>query len=602
MSVRGRSAGDRLLDSLAENYEQRLAQLQNVIQDLTDRLETSSQESVASSGGGGTDMPLSQCSSNENLATELSQFSPPRFASNEDLSARLDSTSKEDASGAPSSDESANNEKQKNNGANTITRVPSFCDEAQLLLEAERLRAQVDNLSCQKLTLEANLEESQSYCEQLTILLGRYISNYHLLKTLLDEEQRLLAATEQLVAVVRLEKQEVMTNARLSAPSSLTTALPARERQQVAKLKAALDKLQEKKRSMANEVAKLVNGKIPKENGQVFEGRFNGVSTSNGTSIAKNYGRADPRGPSGLPRLSRELTTNRAKMESLSGHTKGKDRSDECGPAQPQISFEEAESTLINFVHDLRAKCSTLRIALPSVDAEVLPEVTFSRTGGSGQNEMTSKEDASPHGTAPSSEAALTVQSLEALVNAQELFQLREQVASLKLTGYLQARETRFFQSELTSKEAMVDTLQEQNELLSRECQRLELALQRAACHEPPVHSGCGEALSCPVTENRLRREKFLKRRVDNLTEVSENLNKQCAAYRQLIRQLQRDNVSLLRRYERVKRKKMRPQENIEDVVVINVSVDEAESTKEPQPANDKITERHEIIPRSPVC
>lgn len=78
--------------------------------------------------------------------------------------------------------------------------------------------------------------------------------------------------------------------------------------------------------------------------------------------------------------------------------------------------------------------------------AEVLPEVTFSRTGGSGQNEMTSKEDASPHGTAPSSEAALTVQSLEALVNAQELFQLREQVASLKLTGYLQARETRFFQ------------------------------------------------------------------------------------------------------------------------------------------------------------
>lgn len=54
----------------------------------------------------------------------------------------------------------------------------------------------------------------------------------------------MLAATEQLVAVVRLEKQEVMTNARLSAPSSLTTALPARERQQVAKLKAALDKLQ----------------------------------------------------------------------------------------------------------------------------------------------------------------------------------------------------------------------------------------------------------------------------------------------------------------------------------------------------------------------
>lgn len=58
-------------------------------------------------------------------------------------------------------------------------------------------------------------------------------------------------------------------------------------------------------------------------------------------------------------------------MGSFSDHTKGKDKSDERGPAQPQISFEEAESTLINFVHDLRAKCSTLRIALPSVDAGI---------------------------------------------------------------------------------------------------------------------------------------------------------------------------------------------------------------------------------------
>lgn len=63
-------------------------------------------------------------------------------------------------------------------------------------------------------------------------------------QTLLDEEQKLLAATELLVAVVRLEKQEVMTNARLSAPPGLTPAPPVRERQQAARLKAALDKLQ----------------------------------------------------------------------------------------------------------------------------------------------------------------------------------------------------------------------------------------------------------------------------------------------------------------------------------------------------------------------
>lgn len=40
--------------------------------------------SAGSSGDRGcTEMPLSQCSSNENLATELSQFTPPRFTSNE---------------------------------------------------------------------------------------------------------------------------------------------------------------------------------------------------------------------------------------------------------------------------------------------------------------------------------------------------------------------------------------------------------------------------------------------------------------------------------------------------------------------------------------
>ncbi|OQR74196.1 hypothetical protein BIW11_09230 [Tropilaelaps mercedesae] len=542
MSGRGLSAGDRLLDTLAENYEQRLAQLQNVIQDLTDRHETSSQESVVTSGGGCTDMPLSQCSSNENLATELSQFSPPRFASNEDLSTKLDSTSKEEASGAPSSDESANIDKLKSNGANTITLVPSFCDEAAMLLEVEHLRAQVDNLSCQK--------------------------------TLLDEEQRLLAATEQLVAVVRLEKQEVVTNARLSVPPGLTSVPPTRERQQVARLKVALDNLQiktecvlyarqEEKRSMANEVAKLVKG-TAKENGQFSESR-NSAINSVGNKASKTI-KDDLCSHSGLPRPYKEHAVS----------FNGRSKSDEGDAPRSNLAFEEAESTLINFVHDLRAKCSTLRIALPNVDTETLPEMTFSRSNAS-QNGASAENNS--QGEALSSET-LTLQSLEALVNAQELFQLREQVASLKLNGYLQAKEAQFFQSELTAKEAMVDTLQEQNELFSRECQRLELALQRAACHEPPVHSGCGEALSCPSTEHRLRREKFLKRRVENLTEVSENLNKQCAAYRQLIKQLQRDNVSLLRRYERVKRKKMRPQGDIEDGIV-SVSVNEAEDPKQ---------------------
>ena len=72
----------------------------------------------------------------------------------------------------------------------------------------------------------------------------------------------------------------------------------------------------------------------------------------------------------------------------------------------------------------------------------------------------------------------------ENLVNQQELLQYKEQVASLKLSFHLKDRECRFFQSELASKESMVDTLQEQVELLSRECQRLELALQRTTSHE----------------------------------------------------------------------------------------------------------------------
>lgn len=86
--------------------------------------------------------------------------------------------------------------------------------------------------------------------------------------------------------------------------------------------------------------------------------------------------------------------------------------------------------------------------------------------------------------TKPPSNTTAEYPNYENLVNQQELLQFKEQVASLKLSIHLKDRECRFFQSELASKEAMVDTLQEQTELLSRECQRLELALQRAAPHE----------------------------------------------------------------------------------------------------------------------
>ncbi|XP_018496791.1 uncharacterized protein LOC108864876 [Galendromus occidentalis] len=469
-SGHGRSAGDLLMDSLAENYEQRLAQLQTVIQDLTDKLETSSIDSAESNNDDCDDMPLSQCSSNENLATELSQLSPPRFASIEDVSAQLDSTSKEEGSGAPSSGESVERMKAVTGPNNTITLVPAFCDETEAILELDRLRAQVDNLDCQKGALELSLEESHNYCEQLTILLGRYISNQQLLKTILDEESRLLQATELLVSVVRLEKQEVVTNCRLSAPCTSS------DRQATTRLKVYLDKIQEEKKSLAIEVQKLVGNDTPR-------------------TI-----------PKGLP--------------AITGYRK--------------ITFEEAEGVLMNLSHELRAKCSTLRIATPMIDTASLPEMTLMKP---------SDPESAQHAT------------FETLANQQELLQLKEQVASLKLSFHLKERESRFLQLELASKENMLDTVQEQTDLLSRECQRLELALQRTSSHEPPNHSGCGEALSCPTTELRLKREKFLKRRIDNLSEVNGNLTRQCVSYRQIIKQLQRDNVNLLRRYERVKRK-----------------------------------------------
>lgn len=37
--------------------------------------------------------------------------------------------------------------------------------------------------------------------------------------------------------------------------------------------------------------------------------------------------------------------------------------------AQRGITFEEAEGVLMNFGHELRAKCSTLRIAIPAINA-----------------------------------------------------------------------------------------------------------------------------------------------------------------------------------------------------------------------------------------
>lgn len=38
-------------------------------------------------------------------------------------------------------------------------------------------------------------------------------------------------------------------------------------------------------------------------------------------------------------------------------------------PSGQPLAFEEVESALVNFIHDLRTRCNTLRIALPNVDA-----------------------------------------------------------------------------------------------------------------------------------------------------------------------------------------------------------------------------------------
>lgn len=69
--------------------------------------------------------------------------------------------------------------------------------------------------------------------------------------------------------------------------------------------------------------------------------------------------------------------------------------------------------------------------------------MTFGKGNNAQNGNDLSKEGESCEGT---SADIVTLQSLEALVNAQELLQLKEQVASLKLTGHLQAREARFYQ------------------------------------------------------------------------------------------------------------------------------------------------------------
>lgn len=70
-------------------------------------------------------------------------------------------------------------------------------------------------------------------------------------QTLLDEEQRLLTAMEQLVAVVRIEKHDVVTNARLSGLSQIPSL---KERQPAAKLKASFDRLQVRLQLLVSQV------------------------------------------------------------------------------------------------------------------------------------------------------------------------------------------------------------------------------------------------------------------------------------------------------------------------------------------------------------
>ena len=89
-------------------------------------------------------------------------------------------------------------------------------------VELERLQSKIDNLKSQNDLLTLTLDESKFHCDRLTVLMGKYESNFTAIQLAMNYADRVIESYEVLVSLVETDLGLLLSNCRAAGLGSFT--------------------------------------------------------------------------------------------------------------------------------------------------------------------------------------------------------------------------------------------------------------------------------------------------------------------------------------------------------------------------------------------
>ena len=88
-------------------------------------------------------------------------------------------------------------------------------------IELERLQSKIDNLKSQNDLLTLTLDESKFHCDRLTVLMGKYESNFTAIQLAMTYADQVIEANEVLVSLLETDLGILLANCRAAGLGSI---------------------------------------------------------------------------------------------------------------------------------------------------------------------------------------------------------------------------------------------------------------------------------------------------------------------------------------------------------------------------------------------
>ncbi|GFS27579.1 colorectal mutant cancer protein [Elysia marginata] len=298
---------------------------------------------------------------------------------------------------------------------------------AEFEVELERRQARCDHLKAQNDVLSATLEESRSYAERLSVLMGKYESNNTALQLASAFSDHCLEAQDVLTALLDTEMGVLLANCRAAGLGALAGGAghDCDDQQEVT---STLHRAHHARRKAESVAAHLLT-RLDRGGGGGMSGSGHGVGGAGG-------------GSAGNPWEDVSTNSRTASTSSTSSSTE----------AQHGEFTKEEEARLRDHIQQLKAERSAVRTTVLEIESVHMDPVV----------------------SEPRRRLEAQRLDLENAVLVQELMAVKEEKAELKAGSYLLEKETKALELRLVGHEAQESALRLQVDHLHGEIQHLQ--------------------------------------------------------------------------------------------------------------------------------